>query len=56
MGDALLHYSKIDFRKRVKSGHDGAILRCLLYPQKRTSEVCLGMSALCQKLTFHGHF
>ena len=37
----------------VISGHDGANMRCPLYPQKRTLEGASWMSALCQKRTFH---
>jgi len=33
------------------SGHQRAHLRRPLYPQKRTSELTRGMSALCQKRT-----
>jgi hypothetical protein len=36
----------------VKSGHDGAHLRCPLYPQKQTLLGDGWMSALCQKQTF----
>jgi len=36
----------------VKSGHFSAYAQCLLYPRRRTSELGLGMSALCQKQTF----
>src|ERR1700745_1560747 len=36
----------------VRSGHDEANLRCPLYPQKRTSVECPGMSAKCQKRTY----
>jgi hypothetical protein len=35
----------------VKSGHDRANLRCLLYPRKRTFANAIGMSAKCQKRT-----
>src|SRR5215472_15158990 len=36
----------------VKSRHRSASAQCPLYPQKRTSELSHGMSALCQKQTF----
>src|SRR5262249_13844123 len=36
----------------VKSGHYAVSGRCPLYPQKRTSLITAGMSALCQKQTF----
>ena len=36
----------------VKSGHQGTFNPCPLYPQKRTLELSLEMSALCQKQTF----
>src|SRR6516165_5426485 len=36
------------YTARVISGHDGTNLRCLLYPQKRTSFATVAMSALCQ--------
>ena len=35
----------------VKSGHRTRSAPCPLYPQKRTSELSRGMSALCQKRT-----
>src|SRR5262249_1108563 len=35
----------------VKSGSKDLLLRCPLYPQKRTSQNAVGMSALCQKRT-----
>src|SRR6516164_892492 len=35
----------------VKSRHSLTFGRCPLYPQKRTSELSLAMSALCQKRT-----
>jgi hypothetical protein len=35
----------------VKSGHEALKSRCPLYPQKRTSNGTLRMSALCQKRT-----
>ena len=35
----------------VRSGHWSTSAQCLLYPQKRTSELNRGMSALCQKQT-----
>src|SRR6516225_8093515 len=35
----------------VRSGHWSTSAQCLLYPQKRTSELNRGMSALCQKRT-----
>src|SRR5215472_13141440 len=36
----------------VKSGHQGQLKECLLYPQKQTLELSRVMSALCQKRTF----
>src|SRR6516165_12733390 len=36
----------------VKSIHRDTFNRCPLYPQKRTSELTRGMSALCQKQTY----
>src|SRR6516225_4846428 len=36
----------------VKSGHYDKSAPCPLYPQKRTLELSLGMSVLCQKQTF----
>ena len=39
----------------VISGHGGFNLRCPLYPQKRTLELSLEMSALCQKQTYAVH-
>jgi len=36
----------------VKSRHRRKFSQCPLYPQKRTSELRRGMSALCQKRTF----
>src|SRR5262249_58762051 len=38
----------------VKSGHSLTSNQCPLYPQKRTSELTRGMSALCQKRTSPG--
>src|SRR5262249_49311088 len=36
----------------VKSRHFGSSAGCPLYPRKRTSVECFGMSAKCQKQTF----
>src|SRR6516225_4780637 len=36
----------------VKSRHRGELRECPRYPQKRTSELSRGMSALCQKRTY----
>ena len=36
----------------VKSRHSAVSEQCPLYPQKRTSELTRGMSALCQQQTF----
>src|SRR5215469_15769012 len=35
------------------NGRLSKLIRCPLYPQKRTSVYCVGMSALCQKRTSH---
>ena len=39
----------------VKSRHRGPSAQCPLYPQKRTLELSLEMSALCQKETSTAH-
>jgi hypothetical protein len=42
----------VDVRFVSKSGHWATCEECPLYPQKRTSELSRGMSALCQKRTY----
>jgi hypothetical protein len=50
----LAHFKvpRLMFALGVKSGHRSKSGQCPLYPQKRTLELILEMSALCQKQTF----